>query len=208
MLCLWQTALPLQNESDAKSIHNTTNIHKTPERLAHKGTTHMQYFTTPRSIHEYKIQGNKGNTIDFSDYEHRKILLVNVASECGLTPQYAQLEELYRAAKDDIVIIGCPANNFGGQEPGTDEQIAEFCRISYEVSFPLTTKISVIGEDQHELYEFVTQKRLNGMQDSEVQWNFQKYVFNEAGRLTHVFGPRVEPMDAQVLDALGVQLDN
>lgn len=172
---------------------------------AHK-YTHMQHYTSPISIHNFKIDSLKGDTIDFSDYENRKILLVNVASECGLTPQYAQLEELYRAAKDKIVIVGCPANNFGAQEPGTNAQIGEFCSINYAISFPLTTKISVKGEDQHQLYEYVTQKKLNGHQDSVVKWNFQKYVFDEAGMLTHVFEPTTEPKDPRILEALGVEL--
>lgn len=167
----------------------------------------MQRHTEPHSIHEYTIKGNKGDKINFADYERRKILLVNVASQCGLTPQYAQLETLYRAAKDNIVIIGCPSNDFGQQEPGTDAEIAEFCTLNYEVSFPLTTKIKVKkGPEQHELYQFLTQKSLNGQSDADVAWNFQKYVFDESGRLTHVFDPRTEPLDAQLLEALDVQL--
>ena len=166
----------------------------------------MEQLTTPKSIHAFTIPGNQGDVLDFSTFKDRKILLVNVASKCGLTPQYTQLEALYRAGKDKMVIVGCPANNFGGQEPGTNEQIAEFCRLNYEVSFPLTTKISVKGADQHELYQFVTQKALNGHADSSVKWNFQKYVFDEAGMLTHVFGPTVEPNAPELLQALGVAL--
>ncbi|WMX14714.1 MULTISPECIES: glutathione peroxidase [unclassified Aureispira] len=159
---------------------------------------------TPQSIHKLTLKGLKGNEINFSDYAGKKILLVNVASECGLTPQYAQLEEMYREFSDKFVIVGCPANNFGGQEPGSNEDIEKFCRFTYHISFPMTTKISVKGDDKHYLYSFVTEKAQNGVQDSEVSWNFQKYVFDEQGFLTHVFDPQTEPASDEVLSALGV----
>lgn len=161
---------------------------------------------TAQSIHNLSIKGLKGDEINFSNYAGKKILLVNVASECGLTPQYAQLEEMYREFSDKFVIIACPANNFGGQEPGTDEQIQEFCTLTYNVSFPMTTKISVKGANKHYLYSFVTEKAQNGVQDSEVSWNFQKYVFDEQGFLTHVFDPQTEPASEEVLTALGVSV--
>jgi len=159
---------------------------------------------TAKSIHHLTITGLKGPEVKFSDYAGKKILLVNVASECGLTPQYAQLEEMYQTFSDQLVIVGCPANNFGGQEPGTDAEIQQFCTLTYKVSFPMTTKISVKGEDKHALYNFVTQKIQNGVQDSEVSWNFQKYVFDEQGFLTHVFEPQTEPASEEILTALGV----
>lgn len=159
---------------------------------------------TAQSIHQLTIKGLKGQEIKFADYAGKKILLVNVASECGLTPQYAQLEEMYREFSDKFVIIGCPANNFGGQEPGTDAEIQKFCTLTYEVSFPLSTKISVKGKDKHPLYQFVTEKAKNGVQDSEVSWNFQKYVFDEQGFLSNVFEPQTEPASEEVLTALGV----
>lgn len=158
---------------------------------------------TFKSIHEFKINALKGDTLNFADFAGKKILLVNVASQCGLTPQYAQLEELSREFSDKIVVVGCPANNFGAQEPGNDAEIQTFCSTTYGISFPMTTKISVAGSDMHELYQFVTQKEQNGLQDSTVSWNFQKYVFDEAGKLTHVFAPTVQPAEEQVLDALG-----
>lgn len=159
---------------------------------------------TAQSIHSFAIKGLKGEEIKFSDYAGKKILLVNVASECGLTPQYAQLEEMYREFSDKFVIVGCPANNFGKQEPGTDAEIQAFCSLKYGVSFPLTTKISVKGDDQHDLYSFVTQKAKNGVQDSEVSWNFQKYVFDEQGFLSHVFDPQTEPASDEILNALDI----
>ncbi|MCP4440656.1 MAG: glutathione peroxidase [Aureispira sp.] len=159
------------------------------------------------SIHQFEIEGLKDGQINFADYKGKKILLVNVASECGLTPQYRQLQDLYKATKGQIEIVGCPANNFGAQEPGNDEQIASFCSLNYGITFPMTSKISVKGEDMHPLYQFVTQKSQNGVEDSEVKWNFQKYIFNEEGLLQEVIAPTVEPLDDTVLAALGITLD-
>ncbi len=158
------------------------------------------------SIHDFTIENLQGEPLDFSDYKGKKILLVNVASKCGLTGQYRQLQTLSKVAADSLVIVGCPANNFGGQEPGTNAEIEEFCSVTYGVDFPMTTKISVKGNNQHPLYQFVTQKAKNGVQDSEVQWNFQKYLFDAEGRLEQVFEPTVEPTDGQLLDALGINL--
>lgn len=159
-----------------------------------------------QSIHNFTIKGLNGKEINFSDYSGKKILLVNVASECGLTPQYAQLEEMYREFSDKFVIIACPANNFGAQEPGTDAEIQAFCTLTYNVSFPLSTKISVKGSDKHDLYRFVTEKAQNGVQDSDVSWNFQKYIFDEQGFLSHVFEPQTEPASDEILTALGVSV--
>lgn len=157
------------------------------------------------SIHQFRLPALVGEaSVDFAQFKGKKILLVNVASKCGLTPQYQQLEEMYEAYGDKIVVVGCPANNFGAQEPGTAEEIQTFCSSTYGVSFPMTTKISVKGEDMHPLYQFVTQKALNGVEDSEVTWNFQKYVFDEEGHLLQVFSPRTEPAEDAVLAALGL----
>ncbi len=127
-------------------------------------------------------------------------MVVNTASKCGLTPQYEQLEELYDQYKDsNFVIVGFPANNFMSQEPGTNEEIAEFCQKNYGVSFPMMSKISVKGDDMHEVYKFLTQKSNNGLEDSEVKWNFQKYLLNEEGKLEKVIGPRTLPNDPEVI---------
>ncbi|MGH1335578.1 MAG: glutathione peroxidase [Aureispira sp.] len=159
-----------------------------------------------KSIHDFSLNSLQGASIDFSAYKGKKILLVNVASQCGLTPQYTQLETLAKAGADQLVVIGCPANNFGAQEPGTDVEIAQFCSSTYGISFPITTKISVTGQDQHALYQFVTQKEQNGVQDSSVQWNFQKYLLDEQGQLIQVFEPTIEPLDERILAATGVSL--
>lgn len=159
-----------------------------------------------KSIHQFSLPSLQGQSLDFSAYAGKKILLVNVASQCGLTPQYSQLEELAQAGAQQLVIVGVPANNFGAQEPGTDAEIAQFCSSTYGVSFPMTTKISVQGADQHPLYQFVTQKEQNGLQDSTVEWNFQKYLFDEKGHLVQVFSPTVEPLDDSILEATAVSL--
>lgn len=159
---------------------------------------------TTKSIHHFTLNGLKGTSVDFSAFAGRRIMLVNVASQCGLTPQYLQLEELYHEFSEKFVVVACPANNFGAQEPGTDPEIHQFCSTTYGISFPMTTKISVKGDDMHELYQFVTQKEKNGLQDSEVSWNFQKYIFDKKGQLTHVFAPQVEPADERILKALNL----
>ncbi|CAG0912127.1 unnamed protein product, partial [Cyprideis torosa] len=130
----------------------------------------------------------------------KKVMVVNTASECGLTPQYADLQKLYDQYKDqDFVIVGFPANNFGGQEPGSDEQIASFCKENYGVTFPMMSKISVKGDDKHQVYQFLTEKSKNGLQDSEVAWNFQKYLIDENGELAMVIEPRTLPTDPSIV---------
>ncbi len=154
------------------------------------------------SIYRFKVEDIGGEEIDFSRLKGKKILIVNTASECGLTPQYAQLEELYNEFKNTLVIIGFPANNFGGQEPGTNQEIQSFCTAKFGVSFPLAAKISVLPPNQHPLYEWLTQASENGYKDSTVEWNFQKYLINENGELSHVFAPSVEPFSDELLNAI------
>ena len=148
-----------------------------------------------KTIHDFTMPALLGGEINFANYAGKKILLVNVASFCGLTPQYTQLEELHRLYGDRLAIIGCPANDFANQEPDSAEAITQFCSTRYDVTFPLTKKISVKGSEQHPLYQFATQKAQNGVQDSEVSWNFQKYLFDEKGQLQAVIAPRTEPAE-------------
>jgi glutathione peroxidase len=155
---------------------------------------------TAQSIHSFIVQDINGKDFSFASFKGKKIMVVNTASKCGLTPQYEQLEELYDQYKDsNFVIVGFPANNFMSQEPGTNEEIAEFCQKNYGVSFPMMSKISVKGDDMHEVYKFLTQKSNNGLEDSEVKWNFQKYLLNEEGKLEKVIGPRTLPNDPEVI---------
>lgn len=153
------------------------------------------------SIHQYTIAGIGGETIDFEAFKGKYILVVNVASACGYTSQYAQLQELYDNYKDKLVIVGVPCNQFGGQEPGTETEIQKFCKVRYGVTFPLTTKVDVKGKNQHELYKWLTQKSLNGVQDSEVAWNFQKYLINPQGHLLKVYPSAASPFDViEIID--------
>ncbi len=138
----------------------------------------------PMSIHDFQLEAIDGGEIDFSAFRGKKILLVNTASRCGFTRQYADLEKLYKEHKDKLVIVGVPANNFGGQEPGSNEEIAAFCQKNYGVSFPMASKISVKGKDQHMLFQWLV-KMDNPDFTGEIKWNFEKFLFNEEGMLIH-----------------------
>lgn len=154
-----------------------------------------------QSIHQFKVKDLYGEEFDFSTLKGKKIMVVNTASKCGLTPQYEQLEALYEQYKDsNFVIVGFPANNFAGQEPGTNEEIAAFCQKNYGVTFPMMSKISVKGDDMHEVYQFLTQKAKNGVEDSEVLWNFQKYLLDENGHLVKVVHPKTLPNDQEIIN--------
>ena len=153
-----------------------------------------------KTIYQFKVEDIEGNMFDLKSLKGKKVMIVNTASKCGLTPQYEQLEELYKTYKDDnFMIIGFPANNFASQEPGTDKEIAQFCERNYGVTFPMMSKISVKGEDIHPLYQFLTQKSENGFSDSQVAWNFQKYLINEEGEVVKVIDPRTLPNDEEIV---------
>lgn len=154
-----------------------------------------------QSIHQFKVKDINGNEFDFASLKGKKILVVNTASKCGLTPQYEQLEELYSGYKDsNFVIVGFPANNFMSQEPGSNQEIAEFCQKNYGVTFLMMSKISVKGGDMDAVYKFLTDKSLNGVENSEVKWNFQKYLLDEDGKLVMVIEPRTLPSDDKITD--------
>ncbi len=154
-----------------------------------------------QSIHQFVVKDIEGNDFNFEKLSGKKIMVVNTASKCGLTPQYKQLEEVFNHYKsDNLIIIGFPANNFMSQEPGTNDEIATFCERNYGVTFPMMSKISVKGDDMHEVYQFLTQKAKNGVADSEVEWNFQKYLLNEKGELEMIISPRTLPNDEKVLN--------
>lgn len=158
-------------------------------------------FSDDMTIYQFQVEDINGETFDFADLKGKKIMVVNTASKCGLTPQYEDLEALYQEYKNqNFVIVGFPANNFLSQEPGTNEEIAAFCQKNYGVSFPMMSKISVKGKDMHELYQFLTMKELNGVEDSDVAWNFQKYLIGEEGKLEKVITPKTLPTDASVVD--------
>lgn len=153
------------------------------------------------SIYDFTVEDLSGNKFAFSELKGKKILIVNTASKCGLTPQYKELEELYEKYKDrNFVIVGFPANNFASQEPGSNKEISEFCQKNYGVTFPMMSKVSVKGKDMCEVYQFLTMKSKNGLLDSTVDWNFQKYLINEKGELEKVIKPQTTPMSSEIVD--------
>ena len=153
------------------------------------------------NIYQFKVTDLSGNTFDFGSLKGKKILIVNTASECGYTKQYEGLETIYKEYKDkNFVIVGFPANNFGGQEPGSNQEIATFCKQNYGVTFPMMEKISVKGDDMNAVYKFLTEKSKNGLEDSEVQWNFQKYLIDENGELVKVLLSKVKPTDPEIVN--------
>lgn len=153
------------------------------------------------SIYHHKIESIDGKIIDFKTFQGRKILIVNVASACGYTPQYQQLQELSTSYKDKLVIIGCPCNDFGNQESGSNAEIATFCETKYKVTFALTTKIN-ITQNRHPMYSWLTSKALNGKSDAEVKWNFHKFLLDEQGALIDNFPSAVTPLDDQIMQYL------
>lgn len=165
-------------------------------------TTHQQPCANSQhsSIYDFTVKTIEGEDFALSSLKGKKVMIVNVASKCGLTPQYAQLEEVYEQYKDsNLVIIGFPANNFASQEPGTNEEIKEFCSLSYGVTFPMMEKISVKGEDIHPLYKWLTTKEENGVEDAEVTWNFQKFLIDEQGHFVKSIAPKTKPNDEEIL---------
>lgn len=152
-------------------------------------------------FYKIKIKTIAGENLDLSQFKGKKILIVNVASECGYTPQYAQLEELYDTYNKKLVILACPSNDFGGQEPGTEKEIVKFCQTTYGVSFPMTQKVG-IKKNTHELYKWLTQKSLNGKADYEVKWNFHKFLIDEKGNLVTSYPSDVTPLDERIIDWL------
>ena len=151
------------------------------------------------SIYDFKVAGLDGKEIDFAKFKGKKVLVVNTASECGYTPQYADLQKLYDKYKGKLVIIGFPANNFGGQEPGSNEEIGAFCKKNYGVSFPMAAKVSVKGDDAAPLFKYLTEeaKKL-GTPDPVVKWNFTKFLIDEKGKLVKVFPSKVNPMSEEI----------
>lgn len=157
--------------------------------------TISSYPQNEKTIFEFKVVDIEGNQFDFSELSGKKILVVNTASKCGLTPQYEDLEKLYQMYKDkNFIIIGFPANNFLKQEPGSNDEIAEFCQKNYGVSFPMMSKISVKGDDIHPIYKWLTKNT-----NSDVQWNFQKYMIDEKGSIVDFVSPSTKPFDKKIV---------
>ena len=152
------------------------------------------------AFYDFTVKDIEGNDFDLSALKGKKVLVVNTASKCGLTPQFKQLQSVFETyGGDEFTIIGFPANNFANQEPKSNEEIVEFCQLNYGVTFPMMSKISVKGDDMHPLYQWLTQKSKNGKLDSEVGWNFQKYLIDEQGNLVEMVEPKVKPDDEKII---------
>ncbi len=150
-------------------------------------------------FYDLKATANNGRQINFSDFKGKKVLIVNTASDCGYTAQFYELEKLNELYKERLVIIGFPANDFKDQEKGSDEEIAAFCYSTFGIQFPLVKKSKVLkGEQQNEVFQWLTDKNKNGWNDKEPEWNFEKYLVNEQGMLTHYFGPSISPLSEEV----------
>lgn len=153
-----------------------------------------------KNLYSFKVKDIDGNDFNLSSLRGKKVLVVNVASKCGLTPQYEKLQALYEKYKDkNFVVIGFPANNFNGQEPGTNEEIKTFCTLDYNVTFPMMAKIDVVGENKAPLYKWLTEKSENEKMDAEVQWNFQKFMIDEEGELVDFVPPREDPFCDKII---------
>lgn len=162
--------------------------------------THCFGQSSPKTLHDFTVTDIDGKRFEMASLKGKKVMIINVASKCGLTPQYEDLQALYEKYKvKDFVIVGFPSNNFKEQEPGSNADIKEFCTINYGVTFPLMEKISVAGDDQAPIYKWLTKKSENGKLDQEVTWNFQKYLIDENGNLVDVVMPRESPMSEKVI---------
>jgi glutathione peroxidase len=151
-----------------------------------------------KTIYDFKVESLDGKEINFADFKGKKILIVNTASECGFTPQYADLEKVYEDHKDKLVVVGFPANNFGGQEPGTNTEIGAFCQKNYGVTFPMAAKVSVKGDDTAPIFKYLTEKDLNGVKNSTILWNFTKFLIDENGKLIDSFVSTTKPTDEAI----------
>jgi glutathione peroxidase len=153
----------------------------------------------PNTIYDFKVKALDGGTIDFSQFKGKKILVVNTASKCGFTPQYEGLEKLYETHKDNLVIVGFPSDNFGGQEYQQDEEIASFCKKNYGVTFPLTTRVDVKGPNTTPVFKYLCSKSENGVLDADITWNFNKFIIDEHGNLLQHFDSKVTPDSPELL---------
>ncbi|WP_426478727.1 glutathione peroxidase [Chryseobacterium sp. CBSDS_008] len=151
-----------------------------------------------KTIYDFKVESLDGKEISFADFKGKKILIVNTASECGFTPQYADLEKVYEQYKDKLVVVGFPANNFGGQEPGTNTEIGAFCQKNYGVTFPMAAKVSVKGDDTAPIFKYLTEKELNGVKNTSILWNFTKFLVDENGKLIDSFVSTTKPTDQAI----------
>ncbi|MBK9337253.1 MAG: glutathione peroxidase [Lewinellaceae bacterium] len=159
--------------------------------------------STPTTIYQFTVNSLDGKPVSLEQFRGKKIIVLNVASKCGYTPQYADWEKYYTENQEKVVVLGFPCNDFMGQEPGTAEDIAEFCQKNYGVTFPMFEKVQVKGDDKAPLYRWLTDPAQNGWNNQEPSWNFCKYLINEKGELTHFFASKVKPDSPEFLSAIG-----
>jgi glutathione peroxidase len=160
------------------------------------------FFSNAQSIHSFTVKGIDGKNISLSSFKGKKIMVVNTASKCGYTPQYEGLEKVYEQYKDKLVIIGFPCNQFGGQEPGSSEEIVTFCKKNYGVTFPLAEKIDVKGDQIAPIYKWLTEKQRNGVLNAAISWNFNKFLLDENGKMLAYFPSNVKPDSEEILSYL------
>ena len=175
-------------ESEEKELLNNQNDNKEMSKS--------------ESIYNIKVNKLDGTSLDLKEFKGKKMLFVNVASKCGYTPQYAELQELYDQYSEKLEIFGVPCNQFGGQEPGSDEEIAQFCKKNYGVTFTMLEKVDVKGSSQHPLYSWLTTKEKNGVMDATVRWNFHKFLVDEEGALINMYNSRTNPVGTEMLEAI------
>jgi glutathione peroxidase len=174
----------------------------TTKNTSMQNTNSSSAMVSSKSIYDFKVEALDGSTIDFAKFKGKKILIVNTASACGFTPQYEGLEALSKKYQDKLVIVGFPANNFGGQEPGTNGEIKEFCKKNYGVTFPMAAKISVKGDDTAPIYKWLCSKSENGVLDATITWNFNKFLLDENGHIVTKFDSKVTPMSDELTSKL------
>jgi glutathione peroxidase len=178
------------NSEQNKDMDNTTS------------TTNSAQTMQPQSIYDFEFKTLDGQKIVLNEYKGRKILIVNTASECGYTPQYKELQALYEQYSSKVVVLGFPANNFGGQEPGSNQEIAAFCEKNYGVKFPIMEKVSVTGSDADPLFKYLSDRSVNGVTDEKPTWNFCKYLIDEKGKIIKFFPSKVKPMSDEIISAI------
>ncbi len=174
-------------------LSNKKEINVKPASIAVKG-----------SLYDFKVETLTGQEVDLAQYKGRKVVILNTASKCGYTPQYADWQKFHEEYGKEIVVLGFPANNFGSQEPGSDEDIATFCEVNYGVTFQMFSKVDVIGDNQHPLFQWLSKKELNGWNDKAPTWNFCKYVVDENGQVTHFFASGIKPDNEEFKAAVGI----
>lgn len=207
MIKLLTLAVAIFSVSTATAQSSIGTVQSPASSTAEANTVTTERPDAAKAFYDFKVEALDGGTIDFAKFKGKKILIVNTASQCGYTPQYEGLQKLSEEYKDKLVIVGFPANNFGGQEPGTNGEIKAFCKKNYGVTFPMAAKVSVKGDDIAPIYKWLCNKALNGVMDAEIKWNFGKFLLDEKGNLITYFPSKVTPNSDEIKKALGEASD-